>query len=57
MNKWTERAEEFKAYIAETEEWIKSNWGDLPEGVRRVLIRGRNNLEEKIETYEEYAKK
>lgn len=56
MNKWQQRADEFKNNLRELDEWLLSNWSSLPEGVKRVICRGQNSIEDRIEKYEEWAK-
>jgi hypothetical protein len=58
MNKWQERADDFKECLKQLDDWLDTNkWSDLPEGVRRIICRGQNVYEEKIEKYEEWAQK
>lgn len=57
MNRWQQRADEFKSNLKELDEWVFSNWGSLPKGVKRVISRGQLTTEKRIEEYEEWAKK
>ncbi|MCR1835009.1 hypothetical protein NSA56_11440 [Oceanobacillus caeni] len=56
MNKWRKDANEYKQYLAELEKWVPNNWEKLPEGVKRIIIRGQHSAEKRIKQWEEWAK-
>lgn len=57
MNKWEKKAEEMQNELADYDEWIKSNYRDLPESVQKLLSRGQIYTEERIGRYKKLASK
>ena len=57
MNEWEKRAAEIKGYLKQLEDWLKTiSFRDLPEGVKRIIVRGESSFKEQIKKYEEWAK-
>ena len=57
MNEWHVRANELRASVRETEDWIrKHDWEQLPDGFQMVICRGIISVEELIKKYEAWAK-
>lgn len=57
---WQEKVEELTIQLKEIEDWLISDtcqWGELPKGVKRAIVRGQHGLEERLEKYKEWAKK
>ncbi|MFC4403288.1 hypothetical protein [Gracilibacillus xinjiangensis] len=55
---WKQKVDDYKRYLKE-EEWFASGayeWQDLPEGVRRAIVRGISAFREDIEKFEGHAK-
>lgn len=45
--------ENYKKWLAESSEWTKQNrWSELPEGVRKIIIKGELFLELEIDKWE-----
>jgi hypothetical protein len=54
---WAKEAEIKKRELNGCEKWMESNWANIPKEVHAVIIRGVLKTEEKIEKYQEFAKK
>jgi hypothetical protein len=56
VNKWKEKANEVRKQLHEVEEWISDlTWVDLPDGVRKTLLRGKMHFEDTLKRYEKWA--